>query len=119
MTCGGEPSAPRSSQRPTPSAADVVDRPGHLRTEFERAQRVVGGDHVVGHAGDLEGEADVLVNWPALGEPDLTAGPGIEYRDRVLAVGRGHRLAGRASVQAEDLADEQTHEPACRRCCLG
>ena len=39
------------------------------------------------------GEIDVLVNWLAVDEPDLTAGVVIEHRDRVLAVGRGHRLA--------------------------
>jgi DNA-binding transcriptional LysR family regulator len=56
------------------------------------------------------GEVDVVVNWLAVDEPDLTAGPVIEYRDRVLAVGRAHRLAGRQSVSAEDLADEKVHE---------
>lgn len=56
------------------------------------------------------GEIDVLVNWLAVDEPDLTAGAVIEYRDRVLAVGRGHRLAARESVSAEDLADEDTNE---------
>ena len=56
------------------------------------------------------GEVDVVVNWLAVDEPDLTAGPVIEYRDRVLAVGRTHRLADRKSVSAEDLADEKAHE---------
>ena len=56
------------------------------------------------------GEVDVVVNWLAVDEPDLTAGPVIEYRDRVLAVGRTHRLAARRSVSAEDLADEKAHE---------
>ena len=32
------------------------------------------------------GELDVLVNWLAVDEPDLTVGPVLEYRDRVLAV---------------------------------
>jgi hypothetical protein len=40
-------------------------------------------------------------------EPDLTVGPAIACYDRVLAVGRGHRLAGRESVSAEELACEQ------------
>lgn len=56
------------------------------------------------------GEVDVVVNWLAVDEPDLTVGPVIDYRDRVLAVGSGHRLAGRDSVAAEELADEETHE---------
>lgn len=56
------------------------------------------------------GEIDVLVNWLAVDEPDLTEGAAIEYRDRVLAVGRGHRLAARQSVSAEVLADEDTNE---------
>jgi DNA-binding transcriptional LysR family regulator len=52
------------------------------------------------------GLADVLVNWVAIDEPDLTAGPVIASYDRVLAVARGHRLAGRESVSVEDMADE-------------
>lgn len=55
------------------------------------------------------GEVDVLVNWLAGDEPDLTRGPAIEYRDRVLVVGLGHRLANRESVSFEELADEETH----------
>lgn len=53
------------------------------------------------------GESDVLVDWLAVDEPDLTAGPAIDYRARVLAVARQHRLAGRESVSAEELALEQ------------
>jgi DNA-binding transcriptional LysR family regulator len=53
------------------------------------------------------GELDVLVNWLAVDEPDLTAGPVLEYRDRVLAVARADRLADRASVTLEDLADRE------------
>jgi DNA-binding transcriptional LysR family regulator len=53
------------------------------------------------------GEVDVLVNWLPAGEPDLTSGPVLEYRDRVLAVGHRHRLAGRNQVSAEDLGDEE------------
>lgn len=55
--------------------------------------------------------ADVLVNWLAVDEPDLTAGPVIARCDRVLAVGRNHRLASRTSVLAEDLADEEVLQP--------
>lgn len=53
-------------------------------------------------------EIDVLAYWLAGDEPDLTAGPVIEYRARALAVGRGHPLAGRESVSVEDLAGEET-----------
>jgi DNA-binding transcriptional LysR family regulator len=56
------------------------------------------------------GDIDVLVNWLVLAEPDLTAGPVIEYRERVLAVGREHRLAARESVSLEDLGDEEVHD---------
>jgi DNA-binding transcriptional LysR family regulator len=52
-------------------------------------------------------DIDVLVNYLVLDEPDLTAGPVIDYRERVLAVCRGHRLAGRESVTVEDLGDEE------------
>ena len=52
-----------------------------------------------------QGDVDVLVNWLAVDEPDLTAGPVIERRARVLALGTSHPLAGRASVSAEELAD--------------
>ena len=53
------------------------------------------------------GELDMLVNWLAVDEPDLTAGPVLEYRDRVLAVARADPLAARASVSLEDLADRE------------
>jgi DNA-binding transcriptional LysR family regulator len=51
------------------------------------------------------GELDVLVNWLAVDEPDLTVGPVLEYRDRVLAVASTDPLAARQSVSVEDLAD--------------
>ena len=57
-------------------------------------------------------EIDVLVDWLVVDEPDLTAGPVLEYRDRVLAVCRGHRLADRESVSVEDIADEEVSENA-------
>jgi DNA-binding transcriptional LysR family regulator len=55
-------------------------------------------------------DIDVLVFYQVVEESDLTAGPVIGYRDRVLAVGRSHRLAARESVCLEDLADEVVHE---------
>jgi DNA-binding transcriptional LysR family regulator len=53
------------------------------------------------------GESDVLMYWNCADEPDLTVGPVLAWLDRVLLVGRGHRLAGRDSVPAEELAGEQ------------
>jgi DNA-binding transcriptional LysR family regulator len=52
-----------------------------------------------------KGEVDVLVNWLAVDEPDLTVGPVIDYRERLLAVGRTHPLAKRRIVDVEELAD--------------
>lgn len=64
------------------------------------------------------GQVEVLVSLLVEGEAgqeedaDLTFGPVIERRDRMLAVGRGHPLASRDSVSIEDLADEELHENA-------
>jgi hypothetical protein len=51
-----------------------------------------------------------LVSYLVVDEPDLTAGPVIEYRDREVAVARSHRLATRESVSIEDLGDEEVHD---------
>ena len=51
------------------------------------------------------GELDVLINWQAVDEPDLTVGPVLDLPDRVLAVGSGDPLAVRPNVSVEDLAD--------------
>lgn len=53
------------------------------------------------------GELDVLVNWLAADEPDLTVGPVLEQRDRVLAVAANDPLAARPSVSLEDLAGRE------------
>ena len=53
-----------------------------------------------------QGEVDVVANWLAGLDADLTAGPAIAYYDRVLAVSRRHPLAGRASVSSEELAEQ-------------
>lgn len=58
------------------------------------------------------GLIDVLVNWLAVDEPDLAAGPAIGYRERVLAVARDHRLAGAGRVSLEELAEERVCRPA-------
>ncbi|MGP7997344.1 MAG: LysR family transcriptional regulator [Streptosporangiaceae bacterium] len=53
------------------------------------------------------GDIDVLCNWLAVDEPDLTAGAVFAHYDRALAVAPSHRLAGRSTVSIEDLADEE------------
>ena len=53
------------------------------------------------------GELDVLVNWLAVDEPDLTVGPVLEQRDRVLAVASNDPMATWSSVSVEDLADRE------------
>jgi len=50
-------------------------------------------------------EIDVLINWLALDEPDMTLGPAIDHRDRMLAVGRDHPFASRRSVSFEEIAE--------------
>jgi DNA-binding transcriptional LysR family regulator len=52
-------------------------------------------------------QIDVLVNWLVVDESDLTVGPVLERRPRVLAVGASHHLAKRESVSIEDFAHEQ------------
>lgn len=59
------------------------------------------------YAAVRRGDVDVLVNWLAVDEPDLTAGPAISLHSRLLVTACSHRLATRTSVLIEDLADEQ------------
>src|SRR5579859_5833174 len=56
-------------------------------------------------------QVDVLINWLAVDEDDLRAGPPITYYERVLAVARDHPLASRASVSVEDLAGQAVCRP--------
>ena len=53
------------------------------------------------------GDIDVLCNWLAVDEPDLTAGAPFAYYQRALAVAPSHRLAARSTVSVEDLASEE------------
>jgi DNA-binding transcriptional LysR family regulator len=53
------------------------------------------------------GDVDVLCNWLAVDEPDLTAGLAFAYYERALAVAPSHRLAAKTTVSIEDLAEEQ------------
>jgi len=52
------------------------------------------------------GTVDVLLVWLPIEEPDLTVGPVVCTEPVVLVVSAAHRLAARASVSYEDLADE-------------
>jgi DNA-binding transcriptional LysR family regulator len=54
-----------------------------------------------------QGDVDVLCNWLAVDEPDLTAGTVFAHYDRALAVAPSHPLAGQSTVSIEDLADEE------------
>jgi DNA-binding transcriptional LysR family regulator len=56
-------------------------------------------------------EVDVVANWLVIRDPDLVAGPAIAYYDRVLAVSRRHRLAGRSWASLEDLSEETIADP--------
>jgi DNA-binding transcriptional LysR family regulator len=57
------------------------------------------------------GDIDVLCNWLAVDEPDLTAGTAFAYYPRALAVAATHRLAGQPTVSVEELADEEVAMP--------
>src|SRR5215472_3102271 len=53
------------------------------------------------------GDIDILCNWLAVDESDLTAGTAFAYYQRALAVAPSHRLAARPAVSIEDLAGEE------------
>jgi len=53
------------------------------------------------------GDIDVLCNWLAVDEPDLTASAAFAYYQRALAVAATHRLAGQPAVSIEELAGEE------------
>jgi DNA-binding transcriptional LysR family regulator len=57
-----------------------------------------------------QNDLDILINWLAVDEQDLTIGPAIDHRQRVLAVAPGHRLAERTSISIDDLVDEAVIE---------
>jgi DNA-binding transcriptional LysR family regulator len=54
-----------------------------------------------------DGDIDVLCNWLAVDQPDLTAGAAFAHYQRALAVASSHRLAGKSTVSVEDLAGEE------------
>jgi LysR substrate binding domain len=53
------------------------------------------------------GDVDVLCNWLAVDEPDLTAGTAFAHYPRALAVAATHRLASRNTVSIEELVNEE------------
>jgi DNA-binding transcriptional LysR family regulator len=53
------------------------------------------------------GDVDVLCNWLAIDQPDLTAGAVLAHYQRALAVAPSHRLAANRAVSVEDLASEE------------
>jgi DNA-binding transcriptional LysR family regulator len=57
------------------------------------------------------GDIDVLCNWLAVDQPDLTAGTAFAHYQRALAVAATHRLAGQRTVSIEDLAGEEVALP--------
>ena len=54
-----------------------------------------------------QGDIDVLCNWLAVDEPDLTAGAAFAYYPRALAVAATHRLASQDTISIEDVASEE------------
>jgi DNA-binding transcriptional LysR family regulator len=52
-------------------------------------------------------DIDVLCNWLAVDEPDLTAGTAFARYQRALVVAPAHRLAGQPAVSVEELAGEE------------
>jgi DNA-binding transcriptional LysR family regulator len=53
------------------------------------------------------GDVDVLCNWLAVDQPDLTAGIAFAHYQRALAVAPSHHLAAKRTVSVEDLASEE------------
>jgi DNA-binding transcriptional LysR family regulator len=88
----------------TPAVHDLVDAFAAVHPECCVALVDIGWPDPCGPL--RRGEIDVLCNWLAIEEPDLTSGPVIAEYGRVLVVAAGHRLATRDTVTVEDLAGE-------------
>jgi DNA-binding transcriptional LysR family regulator len=56
-------------------------------------------------------EVDLMASWTPLKQPDVVVGPTLTRESRVLAVAREHPLAGRATVDVEELADQRVLRP--------
>jgi DNA-binding transcriptional LysR family regulator len=63
------------------------------------------------------GDADILITWPAVEESDLTMGPLLFAEPRVLAVNHEHPLTRWSSVTLEEISDFQhvnaSKAPSC------
>ena len=53
------------------------------------------------------GEVHVMATWLPVDQPDLVVGPVLTSQPRALAVAHDHPLAGRESVDFEELADHR------------
>lgn len=93
---------------PTSNMAALTRLAGAFEDRHPGCRAVLDGvSNVDPYSRLRRGELDVLVNWLAVDEPDLTVGPALEYRERVLAVAATDPLAVRRSVSVEDLADRE------------
>jgi DNA-binding transcriptional LysR family regulator len=52
-------------------------------------------------------DVEVMATWVPLKQPDLVVGPTLTRQPRVLAVAHDHPLAGRDTVDVEELADHR------------
>ncbi|MEV4415152.1 LysR family transcriptional regulator [Catellatospora sp. NPDC049609] len=57
------------------------------------------------------GSVDIGILWLPIREPDLAVGPVLHSEDLVLGVAAGHPLAGKGSVELEDLGDHPVVYP--------
>jgi len=93
---------------PTSNIAALTRLTGAFEARYPGCLAVLDGvSNLDPYSALRRGDLDVLVNWLAVDEPDLTVGPVLEYRDRVLAMTSADPLAARASVSVEDLADRE------------
>jgi DNA-binding transcriptional LysR family regulator len=95
-----------STEGPALTALITAHQLRHPRTEVSIQQVPVIDPYQALRAGEI----DVLVNWLAVDEPDLTVGPAIDLQRRMLAVSAEHRLAQRDSIRRDDLAGETTFD---------
>ncbi|MDO3701737.1 LysR substrate-binding domain-containing protein [Micromonospora sp. C28SCA-DRY-2] len=88
---------------------DVIDL---FRTRYPDCDVVLREVHFSDPFAALRtGDLDLALLWRPVREPGLTEGPVVLTEGRVLAVGTGHELAGRASVSMEDFGDRMFFDP--------
>lgn len=88
----------------TPEVQDLVEDFARIHPECRVSLEEIGFWDPYGPL--RRAEIDVLCNWLAVDEPDLTVGPVIAEHRRVLMMAAGHRLAAQDTVSVEDLAGE-------------